>query len=128
MPQLHALIVDDQVTNVDVLSTLLTKEGIAYTAVYSIRQIAEVLDRLDRIDIVFLDLEFPSDSGFRALGTLKNDPRLDGVPIVAYTVHTSEINEIKEAGFDSLLGKPLNAKHFANQIERILKKQPVWEV
>ncbi len=128
MSSAHALIIDDQHTNVDVLSILLVSQGLTYTAISSPRHLPEILDQLNHIDIVFLDLEFPNSSGFNIVNTLKRDARLQGVPIVAYTVHTSEINEVKNAGFHSFLGKPLSTRRFPDQLRRILNNEPVWEV
>jgi two-component system cell cycle response regulator DivK len=83
---------------------------------------------LDAIDVVFLDLEMPNYDGFNLLTDLKADARLSHVQIIAYTVHTSEIDEARQAGFDGFLGKPLDIKRFPDQLERILNRQPVWEI
>src|SRR6185503_4071049 len=124
----HALIIDDNDLNIDVLSMMLANEGLSYTSVQLPRDVADVLPELEAIDIVFLDLEFPDGDGFEMLPELKANPQLKGVPIVAYTVHISEIDAARRAGFHSFIGKPLDARRFPNQLKRILNKQPVWEV
>jgi CheY-like chemotaxis protein len=48
------------------------------------------------------------------------------VPIVAYTAHTSEIVDARDAGFHSFLGKPLSSAKFAAQLADILDNRPVW--
>lgn len=128
MSHFQALIIDDNALNIDVLIALLENSGGQTAAIESPRQIPDVLAALDRVDVVFLDLEFPNHDGFILLGELRTQPRLQGVPIVAYSVHTSEIDEARQAGFDGFIGKPLDARRFPEQLERILNGQAVWEV
>lgn len=123
----HALIIDDNQGNIDVLVTLLMKEGVVCTAVPTLRQLKPTLDQLSHIDLVFLDLEFPNGDGFTVLEDLKRDARLNGAPVVAYTVHTSEIEVARRAGFDSFIGKPVRATEFPAQLRRLLNGQAVWE-
>jgi CheY-like chemotaxis protein len=126
MSNLHALIIDDDVNNLEILSRLLSVEQITYTTVQDPTQLSTVVPTLEKIDIVFLDLEMPKLNGYEVFELLKS---LIGseVPIVAHTVHVSEINVAKGLGFHSFVGKPLNAKRFPDQLRRILSNQPVWE-
>ena len=128
MANLQALIVDDNPNNIEVLVMLLANEGVNYTAVQSVKQINKTLTDIGRLDIIFLDLEFPNGNGFELLKTLKGDSRFAGVPIVAYSVHTSEIDRVRRAGFNSFIGKPLSSQRFPNQLQRILNGEAVWEV
>lgn len=123
-----ALIIDDNPSSVDVLTVLLRKEGIAARAVLSPYDLPDTLEQIAQVDVVFLDLEMPHHSGLQLVGELQNDPRLERVPIVAYTVHTSEQNECYAAGFHSFLGKPLSVEQFPFQVNRILNGERVWEV
>ena len=124
----HALIIDDNRNNIDVLIMLLEQEDVSYTAVQLVRQIEKTLDQVGDIDVVFLDLEFPTGDGFKVLPVLKAMPRFENVPIVAYTVHISEINLVRQAGFDGFLGKPLDVHRFPEQLRRILEGAAVWDI
>ncbi|MBN1429010.1 MAG: response regulator [Anaerolineae bacterium] len=124
----HALIVDDNVSNVEALKALLYREGVVATTLISPIDLPDLLDTLAPVDVVFLDLEFPNYTGFDVLEQLKADPRLAGVPFVAYTVHISEQNEARQAGFDSFLGKPLDVQRFPEQLQRIFNGEHVWEI
>lgn len=124
----HALIIDDNSLNIDVLVMLLENEAVTYSAIDSLRKLPDALNANPAIDIIFLDLEFPNGDGFDVLPDLKADIRLQDVPIVAYSVHTSEIDRARRAGFDSFLGKPLSSRQFPNQLRRILNGEAVWEV
>lgn len=126
MPKASALIIDDKVSNVNVLVHLLKKEGVNCTAISSPKQLSSVVNELEHIEVVFLDLEMPERDGFSLLHELKANELFQGVPIIAYTVHVSEINEARLAGFDGFLGKPLKASHFPQQLKSILNGEPVW--
>jgi two-component system cell cycle response regulator DivK len=126
MPNYHALIIDDQPSNIDVLAMLLEQEGISHTPVTSARQVADAVDKAPQINVVFLDLEMPNGDYHQLLQDLRADPRLAGVPIIAYTVHTSEIDQARQVGFDGFLGKPLRTTEFPDLIRRILSGEEVW--
>lgn len=127
MTSQHALIIDDNPNNIDVLTMLLAKEGLTYTAVQSPREIGVILNGLARVDVVFLDLEMPHYDGITFLPMLQAHPRMAGVPVVAYTVHTTEIDTVRRAGFHSFLGKPINIQHFPEQLRLILSGKSVWD-
>jgi two-component system cell cycle response regulator DivK len=124
----YALIIDDNALNLDSLAVLLKREGFTAISLQSTRTLDSVLHDAPDIKVVFLDLELPNDNGFDILDTLRQDERVKGVPIVAYTVHTSVQNEARDAGFHSFIGKPLDVHRFPDQLNRILNGEPVWEV
>lgn len=126
--EVYALIIDDNRLNIDVLQTMLAQQGVQALAIDAPRQLSAVLEQLPRLDVIFLDLEFPNTNGFDLLTELKDDPRLADIPVVAYSVHTSELDKVRAAGFDSFLGKPLNIHEFPMQLRRILAHEAVWEV
>ena len=125
---LHALIIDDNQANVDVLERALALEGITPYSVRASGAISATLQAMQTIDVVFLDLNLGWSNGLELIKELKQDQRLAHIPIVAYTVLISEQNEAYQAGFHSFLGKPLNLEHFPNQMRRILSGEQVWEL
>ena len=124
----YALIIDDYPANVEALSILLKQNGVTPIYIPYIDALPANLMAVERVEVVFLDLEMPARSGFEVLHEIKALDRFKDVPIVAYTVHTSEQNEAKLAGFHSFLGKPLDVNRFPDQLRRILDGIPVWEV
>ena len=122
----HAVIIDDQASNIHVLAMMLDQEGVSHTAITRANEVLPALPQLEHIDIVFLDLEMPNVNNFDLLAELKGQEQLLNVPIVAYTVHTSEIDVARQAGFDGFLGKPLSVTEFPDQLRRILDGEPVW--
>jgi CheY-like chemotaxis protein len=126
MKQVHALVVDDNVKNLGVLSRLLARQGVVCTEASSTSQLAGLLKTLPNVDVVFLDLEMPGVNGYEIMRQLKTDARFDSAPFVAYTVHLSEINIAHQKGFHSFLGKPIDADKFPEQLNHILNGEQVW--
>lgn len=124
----HALILDDNPRNVSVLAGLLEMEGITSTQITHPNLLNDTLAGLAALDIIFLDLEMPGLNGYEVLALLQADTHLSKIPVVAYTVHVSEINTAYNLGFHSFIGKPINPDRFPDQIARILSGEPVWEI
>ncbi len=124
----HALIIDDNPNNIEVLNLLLQKEGVTSTTVQSLREAKQIIEEIGRVDVIFLDLEFPNGDGFGFFKELKLMPHIADVAVIAYSVHTSEIDKVRYAGFTGFLGKPLDMQRFPGQLKRILSGVPVWEV
>lgn len=122
----RALIIDDNANNVAVLAEMLMLEGLEYTAIQNPTQVDRIIAQDARFDVVFLDLEMPDINGYEMLEKLQADARFEQVPIVAYTVHVSEINVARKLGFHSFVGKPLDADQFPKQLADILSGKPVW--
>jgi CheY-like chemotaxis protein len=126
MGNTHALIVDNDANNLGILAQLLAQEGVAYTGVQNPRNLQTTLSNLGQVDVIFLDLEMPGMNGYQVLAMLRADERFQQTPVVAYTVHISEINSTRQHGFDSFLGKPLDPDLFPKQLARILRGEGVW--
>lgn len=123
----HALIIDDDKNNLEVLAGLLTAEGLTYTAVKDPTKVAAELLNIERIDVVFCDLEMPRMNGYQLLAMLRELLGPSTI-IIACTVHISEIDVTRKIGFDGFLGKPLDAERFPNQLKSILSGRSVWEL
>jgi two-component system cell cycle response regulator DivK len=123
---IHALIIDDDSFNLEVLGRLLAAEGAAYTTVQDPTNITATLNNLKQVDVVFLDLEMPKMDGYKAFQLLTSKLG-SGVPIIACTVHSNEIETARKLGFAGFLGKPLDRDRFKDQFKRIQNNQPVWE-
>jgi two-component system, cell cycle response regulator DivK len=119
-----ALLVDDNRSNLLVIQSELLRLGFVVTAVNHPDRVAQTLEAMDRIDIVFLDLEMPSQDGFVVFENLL----ALGIeaPIVAYTVHLDQLAKVREAGFNGLIAKPLDIDRFPAALEDILKGGKVW--
>lgn len=95
---------------------------------------SDFLDRLRALDavpdIVFLDVQIGPIDGFEMLQQIRGEPAYTNVPVIAMTasVTSSEIEDLKQAGFDGLIAKPVRKKLFAELIKRILDGESIWYV
>ncbi len=69
----HALVIDDNVTNLEVMGEMLAALGLTYTLVQHPDTLPDILPELDQIDIVLLDLEMPNIDGYGVLDMLRHD-------------------------------------------------------
>lgn len=126
MSQVHAIIVDDNADNAAVLAEMLHAEGAQQTTILDPLTLDAVIEQIEQIDMIFLDLEMPNLDGYQLFTKLRQDRRLDGVPIVAYSVHTSEIAQVRQLGFDGFIGKPVNGDQFSAYLRDLQAGKSVW--
>lgn len=126
MSQLAALIVDDNPYNLKILSALLAKHRIACTEVNNPNELPQMLPDLQTPDLAFIDLQMRGLDGYQVKALLQ--PYLKNTLVIAYTVYSNEMPLAQREGFDGFLSKPLDVKRFPQQLERILKGEPVWDL
>lgn len=128
MPPHTALIIEDNALNTEVLSLLLSSQNVTPLAITHTADFEQQIADLPAIpDLIFLDLEIHPTDGFIIHQRLKAIPAVASIPVIAYTVHTSEIEHARRAGFFSFLAKPLSFDRFPAQLAKLLAGQPVWE-
>lgn len=91
----------------------------------------EKLEALDQIpNVILLDIHVTPHNGFSMLKMLRSSERFADKMVIALTasVMNKEINQLKEAGFDGVLGKPLNFYTFPETLQRILAGERIWSV
>jgi len=79
-------------------------------------------------DVVFVDIHMQPHDGFYVLKCLRALDKFLSVRIVAVTasVMNEEVELLRQAGFDGVIGKPLDTGSFPDLFERILKGEKVW--
>lgn len=89
------------------------------------------LEALDPQPTVFLlDIHLRPLNGFEILKELRNHPTYLRSTVIALTasVMSDEIKELRDAGFDGVLGKPLDAVSLAAVFTRIAAGERIWNV
>ncbi len=81
-------------------------------------------------DVILLDIHVKPLSGFEMLSKLKTMDDFQTIPVVALTasVMNEEVQQLKSAGFDGVVAKPLNPDRFVNAIERIMQGENIWTI
>ncbi len=81
-------------------------------------------------DVIVMDLELPGITGFEAARRLRQDPRTRDTPLIAATgySHTKQLDQARQAGFDSIIVKPCDPGALLAEIERFRPSHPSGSV
>jgi CheY-like chemotaxis protein len=119
------LLIEDNVQNRYLATFLLEHHG------HRVLQAEDGLVGLDmaarlRPDLILLDIQLPGMDGHAVMRTLKSDPRLRAIPIVAVTSYAMAGDREKclEAGAEGYIEKPIDADTFVAHVERYLDGVP----
>jgi len=126
------LYIDDDAMGREIMDMLLASKG--YTQHTIFEDSADFLARVKALhptpDVFLLDVHVGPHNGFEMLAMLRSQPELRSKTILAVTasVMNEEVAQLKKAGFDGAIGKPLDFENFASLIEAILAGKEVWYV
>ena len=118
------LIVEDNPANRDLLRRRLEKEG---HQVWEAENGVQALDKLGagQFDLMLLDLLMPEMDGFEVLARVKQDPRLEGLPVIMISA-LDEIQSVVrciEMGAEDYLPKPFDPVLLRARIGASLEKK-----
>ena len=117
----HILIVDDYPDSLDMWALYLRVLGYRVsTAADGAAAIAQAQRLLP--DLIVLDLELPSVSGFDVAKRLRANPDTQFIPLIAATgySHLKQLDRARAAGFDQIVIKPCDPDMLVEEIERLL--------
>jgi CheY-like chemotaxis protein len=74
-------------------------------------------------DLIFLDLNMPLMNGFECLSRIKNDKRLNNIPVVIFTTsrNPEDAHATHQLGANVFLSKPNDFAELKSKIKRILQ-------
>lgn len=120
---LKILIVDDEINIRELVRFNLEKAG--YTvAEASDGDHAATMARLDKPDLVILDLMLPGIDGLEVCRLLKGQRETSGIPIIMLTAKNEEIDKIigLELGADDYMTKPFSARELIARVKAVLRR------
>jgi CheY-like chemotaxis protein len=120
----RVLLVDDYPDALEIWGLYLRSLG------YDVATAADGLEAVDRArqlkpDLIVLDLELPGISGFEAARRIRRTPETRDIPLVAATgySHLTQLNQARDAGFDSIIVKPCEPAAIADEVARLLARR-----
>jgi CheY-like chemotaxis protein len=111
------LVVDDNRDAVESTSALLELLGYSPIAAYSSREAVDLLDEVDRVDLVLSDIRMPDVDGFDLLRVLRH--RFPSLPVVLMSGLSVTSDDVVPAGA-MILQKPFAPEVLQEAIERKL--------
>ncbi len=117
------LIVDDDATMVNLLSTILEIDGFETHRALSGREAFDMLSGMVP-DMVLLDIMMPEMDGFEVLARLRDDPATKKLPIIMLTARTDDkdIFEGWRRGADEYVTKPFDPHELVEIIRTVLSR------
>lgn len=125
----YILVIEDDANNLMVTTDLLRMVGVKYiNARASGWQGLKLAETMPKVDLILLDIQLPREDGYTVLRQIRANPKLQGTRVVAVTANVLPHDEakVRAAGFDGMIGKPLDFDRFPMQIQAILSNQTVW--
>jgi two-component system, cell cycle response regulator len=115
------LIVEDNPTNLELMSYLLTAFGHTTLAAYDGEEGLEVARR-GTPDLIVCDVQLPRLDGYAVARRLKSDAAMRAIPLVAVTAlaMVGDRDRVLAAGFDGYIAKPIAPETFVSQVEVFL--------
>ena len=123
----NILIVEDNLINQKVLTTLLLLSGIHITLANNGQEAVDIVKESKmKFDIVLMDINMPVMDGYTATQMIRLDKKFDTLPIVAFTALAldSEIQKMFQAGVNAFLSKPLNIGKLYTALALYLSHHP----
>lgn len=133
MNHLTYLYVEDDLMSREALTVIL-RRVLKLDHVYVFENSQDFMYRVNNLpsipDVFLLDIHMQPYSGFEMLSMLREDPIYRDKTVVALTasVMNEEVAMLKSAGFDGIIGKPLNVASFPGLLQRITSGEKVWHV
>ncbi|UCH92697.1 MAG: response regulator, partial [Candidatus Aminicenantes bacterium] len=115
------LVADDKESNRQLLAEYLAYPGIAVIDAEN-GKIAVEMTKIFRPSLVVMDLKMPVMNGKEATRILKTDEELKKIPVIIITASAikEQQQEIKKAGGDAYLNKPVSKSQLIAQVKRFL--------
>ena len=106
----RVLLVEDIAINRTIAVSLLQRVGLTVEVATNGREALEMLDRKE-YRLILMDIQMPEMDGLTATRTLRADPRLRAIPVIAMTAHAmSDDRDLSlAAGMNEHLTKPIIA-------------------
>ena len=118
----NILLVDDEEPNRLLLSKRLEQEGYVVTGAENGRQALELM-KMQRFDLVLLDMYMPEMDGLSTLDAIKSDPVLQDTKVVMLTAANTREHVVHclSLGAADYLIKPVNPVEFKQRVRRCLE-------
>lgn len=125
-----AFVVEDDAHSLIAIGSIFKALGIAYKRDTSgAAAVAKVRAMSPRPSFILLDMDLPGGDPYTIVRTLKADPELAPIPVIAIadSALLNMVEQAREAGFAGFMTKPLPRREFGPLLERILAGEQIWQ-
>jgi CheY-like chemotaxis protein len=118
------LVVDDDVRNIFVLSSVLERRGMKVLSASTGREAIDTLQHAPDLALVLMDIMMPEMDGYQTMRSIRQDPAFRRLPIIALTAKAMKGDREKclEAGASDYLAKPVNTEQLLSTLRSWLHR------
>jgi CheY-like chemotaxis protein len=118
-----ALLVEDNENNRYLARFLLEREGFAVTVAVNGKEALQAA-RLDKPDLVVMDIQMPEMDGYETAERFKSDTVLADIPLVGVSSFAMPGDRARalHVGFAGYIEKPINPETFGQEVISFLKR------
>jgi len=122
-PRKRVLVVEDDFLNRLFFCDVLKEEGFDVEPVADERE-ALVRTEAFRPDLIVMDIHMPHISGVDIIKSLKANPTLSSIPVLAVTgyVGKGEERQVRDAGAGGYLPKPVSIAPFVAAVNKLIER------
>ncbi|NGZ15637.1 response regulator [Vibrio aestuarianus] len=115
------LIVEDNFINQELVVEILNRNGIYSVVANNGMMAIEILNKDKNFDAILMDCQMPVLDGYKASKRIREDLKLNDIPIIALTANVlpEDNRKAKEHGMDTVVNKPFD-------IDEMLKVLAYW--
>ena len=115
------LIIEDNEQNLYMLTFLLEERGHEVIPAMSGPLGLELAAKVNP-DLILLDIQLPGMDGYAVAESLKGNPELNSIPVVAVTSYAmvGDREKVLAAGAEGYIEKPINPDTFVEEVESFL--------
>jgi len=116
-----ALIVEDSLTDRNLLTTYLQKAGLTVKTAQSCEEAIAIIEQVS-LDVVFLDVVLPGQSGFEFCRDLKTNESTQNIPIVICSTKDTDADKLwgSMLGANAYLTKPVDQQQLNKTVEQLI--------
>jgi len=122
--KISILITDDNPVNIKIIEKILEKDGYHTSTALNGEECIEQIQKTQP-DLVFLDISMPGMSGIDVCRTIKQDEKLNVIPVIFVTANRQ--NEVLKKAFDvggtDYILKPINSTELLSRLKSALTQK-----
>lgn len=117
-----ALVVEDSLTDLQILVRCLQQSGISVLIAQSGEEAIDTITR-QKPDVVVLDVVLPGCSGFEVCRKIKAEAETCNIPVILCSTKGSNMDKFwgMKQGADAYLAKPVDQEEFVRTIRQFIK-------
>jgi two-component system, sensor histidine kinase and response regulator len=121
---MHVLVVEDNIINQELACKLLDKAGIVYEVANNGSEALSLLET-QHYQVILMDCQMPVMDGYEATRRIRNDSRMNDLPIVAMTANAliGDKDLAVKAGMNDYISKPIDARVLYQVLEKYIQKE-----